>query len=90
MNSLLVIYLLLAIFCSSREFEQSVSVSSSSVYLAAVFYVKNESCVNDVIVGGRSVNTHLTWELAFNNSFQHLFSVSYTLVTSGSEGPVMP
>lgn len=90
MNSILVIYLLLAIFCGSTEFEQSVSVSSSSVYPAAVFYVKNESCVNDVIVGGCGVNAHLTWELAFNNSFQHLFSVSYTLVTSGVKGQSCP
>ena len=83
MNSLLVVYLLLAFFCGSTEFEHSVSVNSNPVYPPAV---KNVT-FNVIENCGRGVNTHLTWELmAFNASFQPLFSVSDLMATGGMKG----
>ena len=85
MNSLLIVFLLLAFFCGSTEFnyEHSISVHSESVACPEEFGLKNFTAVNCA----RGVSTHLTWEMKFNPTFyKPLVLVSETVKWNAVKG----
>jgi len=62
MNSLSVVFLVLAFFCGTTEFKRSISFQSESVVRFDEYVVKNFTVA-------RGFSTHLTWEMKFNQTF---------------------